>query len=143
MNWKLRLMNKPTLTALLAALVAFVYQTAGLLGLVPSVSQDAVIDLIGVLLNILVAVGILVDPTTPGIYDSTRAMNYDRLGEGEPIESDEDDVDTILDDGLDDAVLDDGDIDDCDTDDGDVDDEAIADDADEGEDENVEGEANE
>ena len=41
-NWVLRLKNKATLTALIAAALAFGYQVAGLFGVVPPVSQDAV-----------------------------------------------------------------------------------------------------
>ena len=76
-NWKVRLLNKTWLLAMLAALVAFVYQLLGLLGVVPAVSQDQVTQLIGLVINILVALGIVVDPTTTGVTDSQQAMTYD------------------------------------------------------------------
>ena len=76
-NWKVRLQNKTWLLAMLAAIVAFVYQLLGLLGVVPAVSQDQVTQLIGLIINILVALGIVVDPTTSGVTDSNRAMKYD------------------------------------------------------------------
>ena len=41
-NWKLRLQNKTTLTALVMALVALVYQVLGVCGVVPRVAQDQV-----------------------------------------------------------------------------------------------------
>lgn len=76
-NWKLRLQNKATLAALIATVVAFVYQVLGILGVVPIISQDMVISSVGILLNLLVAIGVLVDPTTAGINDSEQAMTYE------------------------------------------------------------------
>ena len=80
-NWKVRLQNKTWLLAMLAAIVAFAYQLLGLLGVVPAVSQDQITQLIGLVVNILVALGIVVDPTTTGVTDSTRALHYDKPGE--------------------------------------------------------------
>lgn len=77
-NWKVRLQNKTWLLAMLAAIVAFVYQVLGLCGVVPSVSQDQITQLVGIVINILVALGIVVDPTTSGVTDSQQAMTYDR-----------------------------------------------------------------
>lgn len=77
-NWKIRLQNKTWLLAMLAAVVAFVYQVLALLGIVPAVSQDQVTQLIGLVINILVALGIVVDPTTTGVTDSSRALQYDK-----------------------------------------------------------------
>ena len=80
-NWKVRLQNKTWLLAMLAAIVALAYQMLGLLGVVPAVSQDQITQLIGLVVNILVALGIVVDPTTTGVTDSTRALHYDKPGE--------------------------------------------------------------
>lgn len=76
-NWKLRLQNKATLTALVMALVALVYQVLGVFGVVPRVSQDQVTTIISMVINILCLLGIVVDPTTAGVGDSARAMSYD------------------------------------------------------------------
>lgn len=75
-NWILRLKNKATLTALIAAALAFGYQVAGILGVVPPVSQDALAQAAMLLVNLLVALGVVVDPTTQGVGDSERAMGY-------------------------------------------------------------------
>ena len=74
-NWKLRLQNKATLTALVMALV---YQVLGVCGVVPRVSQDQVTTIISMVINILCLLGIVVDPTTAGVGDSVRAMSYDK-----------------------------------------------------------------
>ena len=75
-NWKVRLQNKTWLLAMAAALLAFVYQLLGLLGITPAVSQDQIAQLIGLAINVLVALGVVVDPTTSGMGDSTQAMTY-------------------------------------------------------------------
>ena len=77
-NWKLRLQNKATLTALVMALVALVYQVLGVCGVVPRVSQDQVTTIISIVINILCLLGIVVDPTTDGIGDSARALSYEK-----------------------------------------------------------------
>lgn len=77
-NWKLRLKNKTTVAALLAALVAFVYQVCGIFGVVPLVSQDQALTFVSIILTVLVSLGILVDPTTAGLGDSKRAMGYEK-----------------------------------------------------------------
>ena len=79
-NWKLRIKNKATLAALLAACVTLVYTVLGMAGVVPAVSQSAVTEVLAMLLNILVLLGIVVDPTTPGVADSARAQGYQTPG---------------------------------------------------------------
>lgn len=75
-NWILRLKNKATLAALIPVVLGFGYQVAGIFGVVPPVPQDALAQAAMLLVNILVALGVVVDPTTAGIGDSERAMNY-------------------------------------------------------------------
>lgn len=77
MNIKLRLKNKTTLIAIVAATVAFLYQIAGILGIVPPISQEALMQGLGAIINLLAILGILVDPTTVGVKDSARAMSYE------------------------------------------------------------------
>ena len=76
-NWKLRFQNKTTLTAIILALVALVYQVLGLFDVVPKISQDELTTVIGMVINLLCLLGIVVDPTTDGMSDSARALTYD------------------------------------------------------------------
>ena len=78
MNWKLRLQNKTTLIALIAAAISLVYQILGICGVVPRVSEDTIMTVAGTLINALCLLGIVVDPTTKGIADSERALNYEK-----------------------------------------------------------------
>lgn len=77
-NWKLRFQNKTTLTAIILALVALVYQVLGLFDVVPKISQDELTTVIGMVINLLCLLGIVVDPTTAGVGDSARALTYDK-----------------------------------------------------------------
>lgn len=77
-NWKLRLKNKTTLVALITAVIAFCYQIAGIFGLVVPVGEDAIVQAVGLIVNLLCAIGIVVDPTTEGVGDSERAMAYEK-----------------------------------------------------------------
>lgn len=81
-NWKLRLQNKTTLTTLILVIIAFVYQVLGIFGIVPGIDQNTMVNTCGLIINLLVAVGIVVDPTTAGISDSTKALEYTEPKEG-------------------------------------------------------------
>lgn len=75
LNLKVRLRNKTFVISMLSVIVAFVYQVLGLLGIVASVSQDKVINILVFIINILAGFGVLVDPTTDGFKDSDRVLN--------------------------------------------------------------------
>lgn len=81
-NWKLRLKNKTTLTAIILAAVALVYQVLGMAGVVPSISESAIVEAAGMVINLLCLLGIVTDPTTQGISDSRQALTYDAPKEG-------------------------------------------------------------
>ena len=44
--------------------------------IVPPVTQDMATQLISAVINILVAIGVVIDPTTAGAGDSQQAMTY-------------------------------------------------------------------
>lgn len=69
-DWKFRLKNKAILAAIISAAVAFVYQILGLFDIVPPISESDITNVVGIVLNALVFLGIIVDPTTDGISDS-------------------------------------------------------------------------
>lgn len=75
-NWKLRLKNKSILVAIVALVVGFIYQLLGIFDIVPAISQDDIVQMLGIVINVLVAVGVVVDPTTAGMSDSQQAQQY-------------------------------------------------------------------
>jgi phi LC3 family holin len=68
-DWKSRFKNKTFLITFTTAIIAFIYQMLSMFELVPQVSQDTVGQLVGLIVNILVGLGIVVNPTTSGISD--------------------------------------------------------------------------
>ena len=75
-NWKVRFKNKTWLVTFLLAVLAFVYQILGMFDVAPPITQDMATQLISAVINILVAVGVVIDPTTSGASDSKQAMTY-------------------------------------------------------------------
>lgn len=69
MDLKARFRNKTTLLALITCISAFIYQLSGMIGFTVPISEDASIQIIGIILNLLVGLGVVVDPTTKGIGD--------------------------------------------------------------------------
>lgn len=81
-NWRLRLKNKTTCVALITLTAAIVYQVLGWFGITPKVEMKEVLDVASVFIEILALLGIVVDPTTDGISDSTKALKYDEPSRG-------------------------------------------------------------
>jgi phi LC3 family holin len=79
-NWKVRLRNKIRVASLLALVVTFVYNMLAAFEVVPAVTEEWVMGIISTVLTLLTALGVLIDPTTPGASDSERAMLYDEPG---------------------------------------------------------------
>ena len=76
-NWKLRLQNKATLWSLISLIVSIVYRVLNACGVIPVIGQSLVMEIAANMLTVLALLGIIVDPTTTGISDSKRAMQYD------------------------------------------------------------------
>ena len=75
-NWILRFQNKVTLTAIVLGIVALIYQILGILGIAPAITQNEIIQVVSMVIDLLVLLGVVVDPTTAGVSDSERAMSY-------------------------------------------------------------------
>lgn len=66
---KTRLKNKTFLLGFTGSIVTFVYQMLSMFDVVPTISQDQIINLTSIVINILVGLAVVVDPTTEGISD--------------------------------------------------------------------------
>ena len=75
-NWKARFKNKTFVITFVTLIITLVYQILGMFNVVPSVSEDAVMNIVTMLVNVLATIGVLVDPTTDGMSDSERALTY-------------------------------------------------------------------
>ena len=79
-NWKVRLRNKTWLMSIIALIITFVYDLLAMLEIVPAVTKDWIMSIVQTALTLLAGLGVLIDPTTPGVGDSNRAMMYQEPG---------------------------------------------------------------
>ena len=77
MNWKVRLRNKPFLVSLFAFVLLLAQQVMAMFGYeMPVNVSDQITTVFNTLLGILVLLGIVVDPTTTDVSDSSQALTY-------------------------------------------------------------------
>lgn len=76
-NWKVRFKNKTWLSMFIGLVVGFVFNVLKLFDVVPVITENMVMNIVGQVLTFLGLIGVLVDPTTAGLDDSVRAMGYD------------------------------------------------------------------
>ena len=79
-NWKVRVLNKTFWVTLVPALALLLQTFLAVFNIQLELGEtiDKLLVFINALFAVLVIVGIVNDPTTTGVSDSTRAMNYDR-----------------------------------------------------------------
>ncbi|HBU9551824.1 TPA: phage holin [Staphylococcus aureus] len=75
-NWKLRFKNKAVLTGLVGALLLFIKQVTDLFGLDLSTQLNQASAIIGAILTLLTGIGVITDPTSKGVSDSSIAQTY-------------------------------------------------------------------
>lgn len=75
-NWKVRFRNRTWLITFVVAVLGLIYQFLDAFGIVPAMPQETVKALIFSMVDILVLLGLVIDPTTPEISDSERALGY-------------------------------------------------------------------
>lgn len=75
-NWILRLKNKVTLVSLITVTLTFIYGVLGIFNIVPPIGEDQVSNFLFLIVDLLVGLGVIVDPTTKGTGDSERALSY-------------------------------------------------------------------
>ena len=76
-NWKVRFKNKTWVTAFVSFIISTVYQLLAMFEVAPTVTQDSVVQVVAAVVQLLTLLGVLVDPTTTGLNDSERAMEYE------------------------------------------------------------------
>lgn len=76
LNLKVRLRNPVFWLTAIPAVAACVYTILGLFGIVPTISEDALVNALSAIVTALATLGVLIDPTTSGVKDSEQAMNY-------------------------------------------------------------------
>ncbi|AHN23260.1 phage holin [Lysinibacillus varians] len=82
-NWKVRLQHKQFWVSLIALLLVLANQIAGIFNVDITIYNSQITSISETVLSILGLLGIIIDPTTSGVSDSERAMNYDKPKDGE------------------------------------------------------------
>lgn len=85
-NWKVRFKNKTWLSMFLSLIIGFVFNILKMFDIVPTVTENTILQIVGEVLTFLGLIGVLVDPTTAGLGDSERALGYEEPWVDEPEE---------------------------------------------------------
>ena len=77
-NWKVRLQNKIFWLALIPALLLLAQVVAVVFGISLDLGElgDKLLAVVNALFAVLTILGVVTDPTTTGVNDSTQAMGY-------------------------------------------------------------------
>ncbi len=84
-NWKVRIKNKMFWLALVPAILLLVQVVAAVFGVEIKIDAvgDKLIAVVNALFAVLTILGVVTDPTTAGVGDSSRAMTYTEPNRGE------------------------------------------------------------
>ena len=81
-NLKVRFKNPVFWLTVIPAVITFIYTVLGAFDVVPALSQDVVVNIVTAIITALTTIGVLIDPTTKGVGDSERALNYTEPSDG-------------------------------------------------------------
>ena len=75
-NWKVRFKNKIWLTSFISCILTFIYAILAMFDVYPALTESSAVRIMDAILMALSLMGVIVDPTTAGIGDSERALQY-------------------------------------------------------------------
>lgn len=83
-NWTVRVKNKTFWLALIPAALLLVQVVAAVFGYTLDLGElgDKLLAVVNALFGVLAILGIVADPTTKGVGDSSQALTYDKPKEG-------------------------------------------------------------
>ena len=83
-NWTVRLKNKAFWLAIVPAAILLIQVVAALFGYTLDLGEigDKLLAVINAVFSVLTILGVVTDPTTAGLSDSTQAMTYNKPREG-------------------------------------------------------------
>lgn len=79
-NWRVRFANKQFWVAFVPAILLLVQVVAAVFGYTLDLGElgNKLLSVVNALFAVLALLGIVTDPTTAGVSDSTQAMTYDK-----------------------------------------------------------------
>lgn len=77
-NWIVRIKNKAFWIAIIPAVLLLIQVIASVFGYTLDLGElgNKLLDVVNAVFSVLVILGVVVDPTTKGVSDSTRALTY-------------------------------------------------------------------
>lgn len=77
-NWEVRIKNKAFWVAFIPAVLLLVQVVAAVFGFTLNLGElgNRLLDVVNAAFSVLAILGIVADPTTKGITDSTQALTY-------------------------------------------------------------------
>lgn len=83
-NWSVRFKNKAFWVAFIPAVLLLAQVIASVFGVTLDLGDlgNKLLAVVNALFAVLALLGIVTDPTTAGVSDSTQAMSYDKPKEG-------------------------------------------------------------
>lgn len=83
-NWKVRLKNKTFWLSLIPAVLLLVQVVAAVFGYTLDLGKlgNRLLAVVNALFAVLSILGVVTDPTTKGVSDSTQALSYEEPKEG-------------------------------------------------------------
>ena len=78
-NWKIRIKNKNFWLAIIPAVLMLIQVVAAVFGYTLNLEKlsGKLLEIVNAAFMVLTIMGIVTDPTTDGISDSNRALNYE------------------------------------------------------------------
>lgn len=86
-NWKVRFKNKVWLASFLSLCIGFIFNILRMFDIYPRVTENTIMEIVTQVLTFLGMFGVIADPTTEGLYDSQRALQYAEPWHDEPEEN--------------------------------------------------------
>lgn len=77
-NWKVRLQSGAFWIGVTGLVLTLLYYVFDLVGFIPAYSQEQIVNVVMMVVQILSFIGIVTDPTTKGIKDSEQAQGYEK-----------------------------------------------------------------
>lgn len=77
-NWTVRIKNKSFWVAIIPAVLLLIQVVAAVFGFTLDLGDlgNKLLDVVNAVFSVLVILGIVTDPTTKGVGDSTKALTY-------------------------------------------------------------------
>lgn len=85
-NWKVRIQNKSFWLSLIPAVLLLIQVVAAVFGYQTDLGDlgNRLLAVVNAVFAVLAILGVVTDPTTPGVSDSVRAMGYIEPGVTDP-----------------------------------------------------------